>query len=67
VSNEFRPGHPIVFWIAIVVLTFAFYSGATAGVTIDKCNGDEHAEKGWVVFPPHWQCGASGVKLTASD
>ncbi len=66
-SNEFRPGHPVVFWISIVVLTFAFYSGGMAGVTADKCNSDVSSKKAWVMFPPHWVCGESGVKLTSSD
>lgn len=64
VSNEFRPGHPVIFWIFIVLLTFSFYSGAKAMVTVDDCQGISGDKKAWVVFPPEWQCGASGVKLT---
>lgn len=63
VSNEFRPGHPVIFWIAIVVLTFGFYSGAKAAATINDC-GDQHATKQWVVFPPEWKCGETGIALT---
>jgi hypothetical protein len=27
VANEFRPGHPVIFWIFIIVLIFGFLSG----------------------------------------
>jgi hypothetical protein len=65
VSNEFRPGHPILFWMAIVVLTFGFYSGAKAAITFDDCQQVSSGKKTWVVFPPEWQCGDHGrVRFT---
>lgn len=52
----------MLFWIAIVVLTLAMFSGAKAAVTVNDC-GDQHSKKGWVVFPPEWKCGGHGVQL----
>ena len=65
-SNEFRPGHPLIFWLAMIVLAFAAFSGIKAGVTVDTC-GDAEDKKGWIVFPPKWDCGGSGINLTAPD
>ena len=65
-SNEFRPGHPFVFWLAMVVLAYAAFSGVKAGVTINDC-GEVDDQKAWVVFPPKWKCGEHGVKITDSD
>jgi hypothetical protein len=64
VANEFRPGHPIVFWLAIVVLTFAFFSAAKAGSTLNKCDGSPwNGQKHWQVMPPQWLCGSGSIEL----
>lgn len=54
-SNEFKPGHPVIFWLAMLALIFLFYSGATALITLDDCG--VNAEKSWQIFPPEWECG----------
>jgi hypothetical protein len=54
-SNEFKPGHPVIFWLTMVALTFAFYSGAKAVITLNDC-GSAHDDKTWQVFPPEWEC-----------
>lgn len=55
-SNEFKPGHPVLFFLFVVALTFAFYSAAKAMVSIDDC-GSAGAAKTWQVWPPEWKCG----------
>jgi len=55
VSSEFKPGHPIVFWVFVILLTFAFYSGAKAMVTLDDC-GEATASKSWKIWPGEWEC-----------
>ena len=55
-ASEFRPGHPIVFWMAIMALVFALYSGAHAAVTYDRCDSVTHGHKHWQVWPPEWVC-----------
>jgi hypothetical protein len=62
VANEFRPGHPVVFWIAMAILTFGLYSGAKAAVTVDDC--PKGASKHWVVLPPEWVCTSGSIRLT---
>lgn len=65
--NEFRPGHPIVFWVSILALTFVIFSGAKAAVTVDDCRGHgsgPHADdKHWVIFPPKWVCTDGSIEL----
>ena len=60
VSNEFRPGHPVVFWLMIILLTFGFYSGGKAAITFADCDHVTNSKKTWIVFPPEWQCGDHG-------
>ena len=66
-SNEFRPGHPIIFWSLMVIFVFVAFSAAKAGFTVTTCNNDQHATKGWVVFPPKWECGATGIHITENN
>ena len=33
VPNEFKPGHPVLFWFFIVILIFGFISGTKALIT----------------------------------
>lgn len=65
VSNEFRPGHPVIFWLAVIALTFGFFSIAKATATIDDCDQVTGGRKTWIVFPPKWECGDRGrIRLT---
>ena len=56
VANEFRPGHPVFFWITIVLLVFAIFSGAKAMSTINSCKSVGNGAKHWQVWPPEWVC-----------
>jgi hypothetical protein len=58
VANEFKPGHPVVFWFFIVVLIFGFVSGTKALITIDTCKTPTSDVKHWRVMPPEWVCSA---------
>jgi hypothetical protein len=60
VSNEFRPGHPVILWLFIVLLIFGFVSGTKAMVTLDDCADEKH----WRVLPPEWVCSSGGIELT---
>lgn len=56
VASEFQPGHPVVFWIAILAVTFALFSAARAAMTYDDCSLVGSGAKHWSVWPPEWVC-----------
>ena len=57
VAREFRPpGHPVVFWLGIVVLVFGLYSLGRAATTYDRCDSVSRGHKHWQVLPPDWVC-----------
>jgi hypothetical protein len=64
VSNEFKPGHPVLFWTAIVI---ACLLGATfirmAMTARDACPKGE--KKQWVVTDFKWVCGETGIAFTS--
>ena len=57
VAHEFRPGHPIVFWIVILGLVFGFYSASKLLYDLHKCDSVGNGAKHWQVWPPDWVCG----------
>ena len=63
-SHDFRPGHPVIFWLFIVVLIFALYSGAQALYDVHGCDQVAGGAKHWRVFPPEWICGSGSVEVT---
>ena len=65
-SNEFKPGHPILFWGAVVLgclLAGTFVQMARTAE--DAC--PDGVKKQWVVAEFDWKCGDSGVALTDDD
>lgn len=64
-SNEFKPGHPVVFVLAIAAMTFLIYSLGLAWMNQNDCDDVAGGSKHWVVFPPGWECGGSGIELTS--
>jgi hypothetical protein len=64
VANEFRPGHPVIFWIFIIVLIFGFLSGTKAVITLDDCDAVSDGVKHWRVMPPEWVCGSGSFEWT---
>jgi hypothetical protein len=64
VANEFKPGHPVVFWAFILILIFGFVSGTKAIITLDDCKGVSGDAKHWRVMPPEWVCGSGGFEWT---
>ena len=63
VSNEFKPGHPVVFWTLIVVAVFLAATFVRMGLTADgACAKGE--KKQWIVTEFDWKCGDSGIALT---
>jgi hypothetical protein len=59
VSNEFKPGHPILFWGAIVIACLLAATFIKMGLTVDDCSKGE--KKQWVVSEFKWVCGKSGI------
>ena len=64
VPNEFKPGHPVIFWFFILVLIFGFVSGTKALITLDTCKTASADVKHWRVLPPEWVCSAGGFEWT---
>jgi hypothetical protein len=65
VANEFKPGHPVVFWAFIAVLIFGFISGTKALVTLDDCKRPTGENiKHWRVMPPEWVCTSGNFEWT---
>ena len=62
-SHDFAPGHPVFFWAFIVILTFTFYTGATAMVTRNDCDSVSGGAKHWRIIPGEWVCGSGGVEF----
>jgi hypothetical protein len=56
VASEFRPHHPVSFWIAILLLIYAFTSGALAMSQIDDCQAQGTTHQHWSFWPPGWVC-----------
>ena len=55
-ASEFHPGHPTIFWVAIVAVTFALFSAAKAAITYDECARVGSGAKHWSAWPPEWVC-----------
>lgn len=55
-GNEFRPGHPLVFWLAMLVLIYGIYSVIFAAARIDDCKSGGSADQHWSYWPPGWVC-----------
>ena len=64
VPNEFKPGHPVIFWFFILVLIFGFVSGTKALITLDDCKTPTADVKHWRVMPPEWVCSTGGLEWT---
>jgi hypothetical protein len=45
----------MTYWMALVVLVYAFTSGAVAVATLNKCD-DQRLERHWQIIPPSWDC-----------
>lgn len=63
-SHDFAPGHPVLFWAFIVLLTFSFYSGAKAMTTRTDCDSVSGGVKHWRVIPGEWVCSSGGIELS---
>ena len=55
-SNELRPKHTFIFWLAMAVFAYGLISLAIATATLDKCGST--GPKHWGYLPPGWICGA---------
>jgi len=64
VANEFKPGHPVIFWAFILILIFGFVSGTKAVITLDDCKGVSGGVKHWRVMPPEWVCSSGSFEWT---
>jgi hypothetical protein len=53
----------VFFWAFIVILTFTFYTGATAMVTRNNCDSVSNGVKHWRVIPGEWVCSSGGVEF----
>jgi hypothetical protein len=62
-SRDFAPGHPVVFWAFIIILTFAFYTGAKAMLTRSDCESVSRGVKHWRVIPGEWVCTSGGIEF----
>ena len=62
-TRDFAPGHPVFFWVFIVLLTFTFYTGAKAMITRNDCDSVSNGVKHWRVFPGEWVCNSGGVEF----
>ena len=56
----------MLFWVAMILFAFAFFSGARAGSTVHDCDAATGGVKHWQVLPPQWVCGPGHVHLTAA-
>lgn len=63
-SRMFKPGHPVIFWMFIVVLIFAFYTGAKAMATKNDCDSVSQGVKHWIVVPGEWVCTSGRVQFS---
>ncbi|MCU1447856.1 MAG: hypothetical protein JWP02_26 [Acidimicrobiales bacterium] len=54
----------MVFWIFVVLFTFAFYSGAKAGVTRNDCDSISNGVKHWRVVPGEWVCTSGEIEFS---
>lgn len=65
VSNEFKPGHPLLFWSAILIACLLGATFVKMGLTVEDCSKGE--KKQWVVTEFKWVCGKSGIALTENN
>jgi hypothetical protein len=56
VASEFRPHHPLSFWIAVLLLIYGFSSGAIAMSHMDDCREQGSPDQHWSYWPPGWVC-----------
>ncbi len=63
-SRDFAPGHPVFFWIFIVLLTFTFYTGAKAMITRNDCDSVGAGTKHWRIVPGEWVCSPGGIEFS---
>ena len=63
VSNEFKPGHPVAFWSAILIACLLGATFVKMGITVDDCAKGE--KKQWVVTEFKWVCGETGIAFTS--
>jgi hypothetical protein len=64
-SHDFAPGHPVLFWIFIALLSFTFYTGTRAMLTRNDCDSVTNGVKHWRVIPGEWVCGDGGIEFTS--
>ena len=46
-SRDFKPGHPLLFWVAMIVFIFGFFSGAKAWSSVHDCDPVSGGVKHW--------------------
>ena len=63
-SRDFEPGHPVVFWLAMILFVFSFFSGAKAWSSVHDCDGVSGGVKHWQALPPQWVCTPGHFELT---
>jgi hypothetical protein len=54
----------VIFWIFVILLTFAFYTGAKAGVTRNDCDSISNGVKHWRVVPGEWVCTSGQIEFS---
>lgn len=54
-ANPYDPGHPILFWLAILALVGGAYTGGKAALTSEDCRRSGLAQE-WQWLPPQWNC-----------
>jgi hypothetical protein len=62
VSNEFKPGHPVIFWSVILIACLMGATFVKMGLTFDDC---PKGKKQWIVTDFKWVCGESGIAFTS--
>jgi hypothetical protein len=56
VASEFRPGHPLSFWMITLAVIYFLYSGLFAFSHVDDCKQQGSATQHWSYWPPGWVC-----------
>lgn len=52
-----RRAHPVLLFVAFVLVVYAIFSVGIAISTEDRCDSQLGNAKTWQFVPPHWECG----------
>ena len=61
-ANPYDPGHPVAFWLTILLLLLGAYTGGRAVLTSQDCES-KGLEQEWQWMPPKWECKPLGFQL----